>query len=90
MDILFLFWTIWLHCVISYQRQKTIYGNSSWKTGEIDAWPARMSFLLFAGCALGDKKFIKLWEDLEPESIDNESAGILLSDNQSCGCKGEF
>jgi len=37
-----------------------------------DGWPAKMSFLVFAGSVLGESKFIKLWEGLEPEQSYDE------------------
>lgn len=37
-----------------------------------EEWPARISGLLFAGAALGEKKYIDLWENLNPDPIDQE------------------
>lgn len=38
-----------------------------------DAFPARSSFLLFAGCTLGRRELIRLFESLPPESDDEEA-----------------
>lgn len=37
-----------------------------------DGWPTRISFLLFAGIILNEKKYIHLWEKLESESSNLE------------------
>jgi hypothetical protein len=37
-----------------------------------EAWPVRMSFMLFAGIALHDERYIRLWSLLEPDPADPE------------------
>lgn len=37
-----------------------------------EEWPARVSSFLFAGAALGEKKYIDLWEKLNPDPVDQE------------------
>lgn len=37
-----------------------------------EEWPARISGLLFAGAALGEKKYVDLWEKLNPDPVDQE------------------
>ncbi len=37
-----------------------------------EEWPARISGFLFAGAALGKKKYIDLWEKLNPDPVDQE------------------
>ena len=37
-----------------------------------EAWPTRMSFLLFAGIMLGEKKYLILWERLDSDSCNME------------------
>lgn len=37
-----------------------------------EEWPARVSCFLFAGIAFGEKKYIDLWEKLNPDPIDRE------------------
>lgn len=37
-----------------------------------EAWPTRMSFMLFAGVALGDERYLQLWSSLEPDPTDRE------------------
>jgi len=37
-----------------------------------DAWPARPSCLLFAGLALGERKYLDLWRTLRPDPEDDE------------------
>jgi hypothetical protein len=37
-----------------------------------EAWPVRMSFMLYAGLALQDERYLKLWSALEPNPTDTE------------------
>ena len=37
-----------------------------------DAWPAAMGCFLFAGIHLGEEKYIKLWQSLDPDPRDAE------------------
>jgi hypothetical protein len=37
-----------------------------------EAWPVRMSFMLYAGLALDDERYIRLWSALEPDPADPE------------------
>ncbi|MDI6619020.1 MAG: alginate lyase family protein [Clostridiales bacterium] len=37
-----------------------------------DGWPVRMSFMLFAGLALGERKYLDLWYRLDPDPKDEE------------------
>lgn len=37
-----------------------------------EAWPVRMSFMLYAGLALKDERYLRLWRRLEPDPADAE------------------
>jgi hypothetical protein len=50
--------------------------KSSWPyppdVEHFEGWPIRMSFMLYAGLAYKDERYIKLWKELPPESNDPE------------------
>ncbi|RKN84087.1 alginate lyase family protein [Paenibacillus ginsengarvi] len=50
--------------------------KSSWPHGpdveHFDGWPVRMSFMLFAGTAFGDERYMRLWNELPADSADPE------------------
>ncbi|KKI89382.1 alginate lyase [Bacillus sp. SA1-12] len=50
--------------------------KSTWKFDQdiehFEGWPARVSFLLFAGIATGESEYIKLWKSLDRDPTDQE------------------
>jgi hypothetical protein len=37
-----------------------------------EAFPGRQSFLLFAGIALGEPRYVETWKNLQADSMDEE------------------
>lgn len=57
--------------LLPYLEDKRRWPHSA-DVEHFEGWPAKMSFLLFAGLAFGETEFIDLWHRLDPDPKDME------------------